>query len=164
MYEAIFVSPWPWWAAGPLIGLCVVGMYVLANKPLGVSTGLGTLCGLVGRTPLFRTAEYAQSWRLTFLVGILLGALASALLAGMPWPTMQMGRFDVVSGSIAVKAPLFFSGGILIGFGARLAGGCTSGHGITGTAMLAPSSLLATGCFMVGGGLVANVFVRSLGG
>jgi hypothetical protein len=165
MYEAIFVNPWPWWAAGPIIGLCVVAMYLLANKPLGVSTGFGTVCGIALRTPLFRSGEYAQSWRVTFLVGILFGALAASLLAGGAWPTLRMGSFDeVMSGSLAVKAPLFFTGGILIGFGSRLAGGCTSGHGITGNALLAPSSLLATGCFMAGGALVANALVRSLGG
>jgi hypothetical protein len=165
MYEAVFVQPWPWWAAGPAVGLCVLALYFLANKPLGVSTGFGTACGIVSSATVFQEEEYRQGWRLTFILGIFLGALVAAQLAGAAWPTQRMGRFDdVVSGSLSVKAPLFFAGGILIGFGSRLAGGCTSGHSITGVALLAPSSLLASGCFFAGGLLVANALTRALGG
>ena len=76
-----------------------------------------------------------------------------------------MGMFDtLVKAPFAVKAGLFTFGGVLIGFGTRLAGGCTSGHGIVGMAQLAPSSLIATGSFMASGFIVTNALWAVLGG
>ena len=82
MYDAIFVTPWPWWAAGPAIGLVVVLLAGVTGKALGVSTGYGSLCGLGSRLAFFDTREYRESWRLWFVVGLPIGGFAAALLAG----------------------------------------------------------------------------------
>ncbi len=60
MYEAVFVTPWPWWIAGPAIGLIVTLLAWLLGKPLGVSTGYGVVCAMGSRLPFFRTREYGE--------------------------------------------------------------------------------------------------------
>ena len=86
-------------------------------------------------------------------------------LAGTLAPTTSMGMFDVVfQAALPVRAAVFMLGGVLIGFGTRLAGGCTSGHGITGMSQFAPSSLIATGTFMATGAIVTNAIFFLLGG
>src|SRR3989442_8201147 len=64
MYEALFVTPWPWWIAGPAIGLVVTLLAWLLGKPLGVSTGYGVACALGSRLSFFRAKEYGEHWRL----------------------------------------------------------------------------------------------------
>ena len=100
-----------------------------------------------------------------FLAGIVLGGLIAAVLAGGPIPTTAMGMFDEIThATLPVKASVFVLGGVLIGFGTRLAGGCTSGHGIVGMSLLAPSSVIATATFMTTGAVVTNLAVFVLGG
>ncbi len=76
----------------------------------------------------------------------------AALLAGQGPIGLSAGAFDsLVTASVLPKALLFIAGDVLVGFGARLAGGCTSGHGIVGTALGARASLVAIALFFVGG-------------
>jgi len=157
--QAVFVDRWPFWAGGAAIGGFVLLFLAATGQALGVSTGFTDACA----APFDPQAR--RSWRLPFLVGIVGGGLLAALLSGGVAPTFAMGLFDtVVSASLPVKALVFGAGGVLIGFGARLAGGCTSGHGIVGMALRAPSSILATAAFMVGGFVVTNVLLRGFGG
>jgi hypothetical protein len=165
VYEAVFVAGWPWWIAGPAIGLVVVLLAWLTGKPLGVSTGYGTICALGSRVSFFQAKEYGERWRLAFIVGLPLGGLLAAGLAGSLTPTLTFGQLDALTrGSIAVKAALLFGGGLLIGAGARWAGGCPSGHTIVGIAQGARSSLVATLGFMVAGFTVFNLLYAGFGG
>jgi uncharacterized membrane protein YedE/YeeE len=166
MYEWLFVTPWPWWIAGPAIGLVVVGLALVTGKALGVSTGYGAVCALSSRAEFFRAPEYHETWRLWFLLGLPLGGLLATVLArGAYVPNLAYGGLDaLLDGSLAAKAVLLGTGGVLIGAGARWAGGCPSGHSIVGIALGAVSSLVATVSFMVGGLAAFNLLDALLGG
>lgn len=165
MREAIFVTPWPWWVAGPAIGVVVALLAWVTGKALGVSTAYGTACALGSRLSFFRAREYADTWRLAFVVGIPVGGAVAAVLSGGWTPTLALGGLDALAhGSLSFKVALLFVGGVLAGSGARWAGGCPSGHTITGIAQGAPSSLVATIGFMIGGFAVYNLLYAVLGG
>jgi uncharacterized membrane protein YedE/YeeE len=164
MVEAVFLTPWPWWAAGPAIGLVVVLLAWVAGKPLGASTGYGVACALGSRLPFFQAGEYRERWRLGFILGLPVGGLLASLPGGGVAPTLAYGSLDAwLGGSLPAKGALLFAGGLLIGAGARWAGGCPSGHSIVGMAQGAPSSVVATVGFMVGGVAVFNLLRALLG-
>ena len=155
---------WPFWLSGGAIGLFVVAFAWLTGKAVGVSAGYGSLCGLSSRLEFFRKKPYSESWRLWFILGIPLGGLAGAALSRRLGLNTVMGTFDTSVGfSPWLKVPVLLVGGALIGFGARWAGGCTSGHAIVGVAQGAKSSVVATMGFMVAGVFVANLFFWILG-
>ncbi len=155
--RAVFVERWPFWAGGLAIGAFVLLLLRGTGQPLGVSTGFADACGVATHP------ELRRSWRLPFIAGIVAGGLVAALLAGGPHATWSAGLLEAVTGaSLATKAALFTAGGALLGFGARLAGGCTSGHSILGVSLLAPSSLLATACFMAAGFAVTRLLLGGL--
>ncbi len=157
--ETVFVTRWPFWAGGIAIGLFVLVMLRVTGKPLGVSTGYEDACGAI-TSPTLR-----RSWRLPFIVGIVAGGTLAASLAGGVTLTATMGMFDeLVTASLPAKAAIFTGGGVLLGFGARLAGGCTSGHGIVGMSLLARSSIVATAAFMVSGFVVTHLVLRVIAG
>lgn len=152
-FQAIFVDRWPWYAGGAAIGAVVLALLYFENKLLGVSTGYSDVCALTS-DPTARA-----SWRMPLLAGIVLGGLAAALLAART-PTLAMGVFDTLwSANPAIKIGVLFGGGVLVGFGARTAGGCTSGHSIVGVAQGARSSLVATAMFMIAGFAVTHLVV-----
>lgn len=152
-YQSILVERWPWWVGGLAIGAFVLLLLWLDNKLLGVSTGYSELCALP------KDPSLQRSWRPRFLLGIVLGGAASALLAGQS-PTWAAGAFDeLIGASLLVKVPVLVTAGVLIGYGSRLAGGCTSGHGIVGTALGARASWIATALFMVGGFVTTNALI-----
>ncbi len=143
-YVAVFVTRWPWWLGGAAIAAVALALLFVENKQLGVSAGCGEVC----RLPVSASAR--ASWRPRFLVGIVFGGAIAALLGGRV-PTLAMGSLDQLVHGIGPKLALLFGSGLLVGAGARLAGGCTSGHGIVGTALGARASWLATALFMLGG-------------
>ena len=147
---------WPGWIAGAAIGVYLALQYYLTGKPLGCSSGYGNLCGAVTRTPFFRRGEFESrtSWRLWFTLGLPLGGVIGVLSSGgVIEPTFQMGALyeSVLPDSLALRAVYLVAGGVLIGLGARMAGGCQSGHAINGLSLLNPPSLLASAGFFVGG-------------
>jgi uncharacterized membrane protein YfcA len=144
LYAIVFEQRWPWWIGGLAVAAVALGLLFVENKQLGVSAG----CGELGRLP--HGPEARSSWRPRFLGGIVLGGMVAALLGGHA-PTLAMGSLDQLVHGTAPKLALLFGAGLLIGGGARLAGGCTSGHSIIGTALGARASWLATGLFMVAG-------------
>lgn len=151
-------AAWPAWLGGVAIGVFVLLFLVFGGRLLGVSTGYMDACQAV------TDKKARSSWRLPFMVGIIGGGLVAALTSGTFNPSFAMGMFDTVLGlPLALKALVFTGGGVMIGFGARLAGGCTSGHGIVGIAQMAPSSLVAMSAFMVAGVTVTNVLMRVIG-
>lgn len=151
------------WALGGLvIALVTLALQFVGNRSLGVSSGLEDLCAIVSDRPALRaTADEGSAWRLPFILGLFLGGLASALLAGGWSPTFAVEPLDAAARlSPAAKTAWFFAGGLCTGFGTRLAGGCTSGHGIFGMARLQPASLRATAAFMVVGAVTSNLLYR----
>jgi uncharacterized membrane protein YedE/YeeE len=131
----------PWFIAGPVIGLCVVALFALTNQRMGVTTSYVEMGNLIrGRAP-------SQAWRVWFFVGLAVGAAIVGILQGGLALGLSYGALGAIL-PIAVLIPVLFVGGTLIGYGARWAGGCTSGHGISGVSSLSPASFVATGTFM----------------
>jgi uncharacterized membrane protein YedE/YeeE len=134
-------DPLPWFVAGPLIGLCVVALYALTNHRLGVTTSYFQV-GL-----LLRRGFATEAWRVWFFAGLAAGSLMAALLRGGPTPSLGYGALALLV-PVGLLIPLLFLAGLVMGFGARWAGGCTSGHGISGVSSLSPASIAATATFM----------------
>jgi len=105
--------------------------------------------------------QKSNPWRLPFLIGLVGGGVLSAVLSGGWAPTWDLGMFDQYAGwGVGGKVALMFGGGALVGFGTRLAGGCTSGHCIFGISNLEKSGLVATIAFFGSGMLVTNLLYR----
>ena len=139
-----------WYIGGPLLGLCVVVIRLLLNARLGVTGGFSAV------------VERKLDWRAFFLFGLIVGAAAFALIAGGPdfhgygWLT------DTFTGSSRwVVGPILFVAGILIGFGAKTAGGCTSGNGLSGVSMSSVASLAATATFFATA-IVVSFVIKAL--
>lgn len=166
--------PWHWSVAGILIGLTVPLLYLIGNKPFGISSSFRHLCAacIPGKTPFFDYDWKKEVWNLYFVFGILLGGIVAVTLLKNPEPFKiaentqqqlanlgitqfsQMEPTDIFSFSGLATAKgfiLIVVGGFLVGFGTRYAGGCTSGHSITGISNFQVSSIVATICFMAGG-------------
>jgi len=157
------IQPYHWAAAGLALGVITLLLLWVTNQRLGISTGFENLCALVIKAPYFRRAEIAGSsgWRLPFLGGLVLGGFLSAATSGGWAPFWDLGIFDTTIGwGPAGKLAWMFGGGLLIGFGTRMAGGCTSGHGIFGISNLERASLEATLAFMAAGIVTSNLIYR----
>jgi uncharacterized membrane protein YedE/YeeE len=151
------LQPWPWYVSGPLIGLMIPALLLLAGRSFGVSTSfqhLGAICSPRSKLPYFSKYDWRNNnWRPVFVIGIMLGAfIGSTLLSATP---AQFLPDDYYSWSGLITLAM---GGILIGFGTRYAGGCTSGHTIMGLSSLKWPSLVASISFFIGGLLMVYVF------
>ncbi len=161
------VIVWPAWLGGLGIGLYLLTQHWASNRPLGCSLSYGSLCALGSRAPYFTSGEFARrdNWRLWFIIGIPLGGFVALLTSGGAWqPTLSMGAmYDaVLPQPLWAKATLLALGGVLMGYGARLAGGCTSGHAVAGVALLNPPSLLAAALFFASGLITVQLLFRVL--
>ena len=180
-------EPWPWYVAGPLIGLMVPVLLLIGGKPFGISSNLRHLCAATvpSGIPLFDYDWRREGgWNLLFVLGIADGgpgrgraapaarihgrdltatqrdlhALGLHDLSGLVprelfgWPALTSGRGWLTLGL----------GGLLVGFGSRWAGGCTSGHAISGLATFQVPSLIAVVGFFTGGLLMTHVIMPSL--
>ncbi len=170
----LLISPWPWYVSGPLIGLVVPALLLAGNRAFGVSSNLRHLCAIGAPVrPEFLRYDWrgAGGWNLAFLAGAVLAGACIGWL--MPSPTLGLSEQtlrDLAALGIAdrtgyVPESLFswpslltlrglvmiVGGGFLVGFGTAYAGGCTSGHGITGLAALQLPSLVAVCGFFAGG-------------
>ena len=144
------MQPWPAWVSGILIGFVVPLLYILAGKDFGISTSLqqvGAMCVPNSRLEYFSKYDRRGGlWTLVFAIGIATGGCIGArLLSAQPIEFLP-SSYASVSGALKLLV-----GGFLIGFGTRYAGGCTSGHSITGISNLNWPSLVATIFFFVGG-------------
>lgn len=167
-------QPWPWYVAGPLIGLTVPALLLIGNKSLGISSSLRHICAacLPVNIPFFRYNWKQEAWNLFFVAGIVTGGfLATQFLANPKAITVASATETALRGYgirdfsgllpadlfatanvFTLKGLFFFViGGLLVGFGTRWAGGCTSGHAIMGLSTLQWPSLVATISFMIGG-------------
>ena len=159
------LAPLHWAVAGIGIAGVMLALLFLASNRLGVSTGYEDICSLVVPAPYFRRAAIVsgREWRLPLLAGLVIGGAVSAVLGGGWEPTWSLGIFDTAIGlGPAGKLAWMFVGGLFIGFGTRLAGGCTSGHGIFGLANLEMPSLLTTVSFMAAGVVTTHIIYRVL--
>jgi uncharacterized protein len=157
------LPPIHWAFAGAGIAAITLALVFGASRRLGISTGLEDMCGLVLRQPYFHRSAIrsGREWRLPFLAGLVLGGFLSAVLSGGWTPTWSLGMFDSVIGLGPVgKLVWMFVGGLFIGFGTRLANGCTSGHGIFGLSNFELPSLVATLSFMAGGIATTQLLYR----
>lgn len=178
-------SPWPWYIAGPLIGLMVPLLLLLGNKSFGISSSLRHICAacLPAKIPFFQYDWKKESWNLFLVAGVLLGGTIAATVLASNEPVAvsdklkdELNTYGVHDYSNLVPVELFnfenllslkgfvlmVVGGFLVGFGTRYAGGCTSGHSIMGISTLQWPSVIATICFMIGGFIVANLVLPFL--
>ncbi len=143
------MQPWPWWFSGILIGLTVPMLFLLAGKAFGISTSfqeIGAMCAPGKLEYLTRHKWRSGIWTVVFALGIMVGSfIAVQFLSSDP---VEFLPISFVSAGGAIRLLI---GGVLIGFGTRYAGGCTSGHAITGISNLSWPSLVATIFFFVGG-------------
>ena len=168
------LQPWAWYVSGPLIALSMFAMFYF-GKRLGISSNLETLCSIGGAGKLvayFKFDWRKNKWNLAFMLGLVFGGfLSSNYLSNtnevaiseqtkvdlkelgfnnagktyMPTEIFSTDSLNLKTISILLIA------GFLIGFGARYAGGCTSGHAIVGLSMLEMPSLIAVIGFFIGG-------------
>jgi uncharacterized membrane protein YedE/YeeE len=156
-------APLHWAVAGAAIAVVTLVLLFVANRRLGISAGFEDVCSLVLRQPYFVRGDLlaARSWRLPFVGGLVLGGFLSAVSSGGWEPIWSLGMLDQAIGlGPAGKLAWMFVGGLFIGFGTRLAGGCTSGHGIFGLANFELPSLVTTVSFMAGGVVTTQVLYR----
>ena len=159
------LPPLHWALAGIGIAGVTLALLLLANRRLGISTGFEDICSLALPLPYFQRAAVTsgRGWRLPLLAGLVLGGFLSAVLGGGWQPTWALGLFDEAIGlGPAGKLAWMFVGGLFIGFGTRLAGGCTSGHGIFGLANLELPSLVTTISFLGAGIVTTQIVYRVL--
>jgi len=173
-------EPWPWYVSGPAIA-CIMGILIFSGKTFGFSANLSNICAMLGAgkwVPYFRFDWKKQGWNLLFLTGSVLGGyIASHYLQSTeaislsPSTISDLRKLNIPfdgelePGSIfnwsylfTVKGLIvFLGGGFLIGFGTRYAGGCTSGHAITGLSSLQFPSLIAVIGFFIGGLLTTHL-------
>ncbi len=170
----ILRQPWHWSIAGILIGLTVPLLYLIGNKPFGISSSFRHICAacLPGNILYFKYDWKKETWNIFFVIGILIGGIVGSTVLANPNPIViasstqqQLMQLGVKEFSQLVPTDIFsftglltingfiliVVGGFLVGFGTRYAGGCTSGHSITGISNFQLSSLIATICFMIGG-------------
>lgn len=181
MLEAIR-NPWPWYVAGPLIGLTVPVLLIIGNKSFGISSSLRHICAACfpANIPFFKYEWTKEIWNLFFVGGIVVGGMVAVTLLANPNPIIihpdlanELAGYGITNFDSMVPTDLFnwhavltlrgfimmVLGGFMIGFGTRYAGGCTSGHSIMGLSTLQWPSLVATCCFMIGGIIMANVLL-----
>lgn len=177
----VLLQPWPWYVAGPLIGLFPLILLLLGNKLFGVSSNLRHVCAAIyPRGIAYFRYDWRRegAWNLAFALGILVGGFIAGALLRNPAPVaiaaqtkadlLALGIRDFagfVPTDLFVWASLLSArgwavlagGGFLVGFGTAYAGGCTSGHGLSGVADLQVPSIIALVGFFAGG--VAGTFL-----
>lgn len=171
----IILQPWPWYVSGPMIAL-IMFLLLMVGKNFGMSSNLRTLCTICGadrKAEFFRFNWKEQKWNLVVVLGAIVGGFIGAHLlspshvvdisadtianlkglgfesAGTAYLPTELFSLESLTNikSLAVLA----IGGFLVGFGARYAGGCTSGHAISGLSDLQIPSLIAVVGFFIGG-------------
>jgi uncharacterized membrane protein YedE/YeeE len=167
--------PWPWFVTGPLVGLVAVSLLAIGNKQFGVSSNLRHVCAAIvpGNVAYFKY-DWRRTglWNLAFILGVVAGGFIGGVLLASPHPVAitpgaqaSLATLGIKDFSGLVPRELFtwhvlltlkgfamvVGGGFLIGFGTAYAGGCTSGHGITGLADLQLPSLITVISFFAAG-------------
>jgi len=162
---------WTPYAVGAGIGVLSWIVFAVVNQPIGITTAASQIAGgiaipILGAEAVARNTYWAKTvpqidYGTLFLVGTLLGAFVSAMVSGrfrLEWvPEVWRERFG---GSVAARMAVAFVGGAIAMYGARMAGGCTSGHGISGGLQLAVSSWTFVAVMFATGSAAAAVLFR----
>lgn len=158
-------AAWSPYFVGAAIGVLCWLTFYFSDERIGASSFYAQIAGFLGKVVMprhtaklqyFKEKPPSVSWEFVFVVAVIIGGALGALMGGEfanEWlPPLWVARFG---DNIALRAMLAFAGGMLMAFGARLAGGCTSGHGISGTLQLNLGSWISVICFFIGGVAVA---------
>ena len=181
LYEFLIVNPWPWWFSGLMITF-IMYLLLFFGKSFGMSSNLRTMCSIGGGrlVDFFKFDWKAQIWNLVVAGGAMIGGFIFIQFIN-PNPTVDISpetiaslkeiNINVVAGNVSHFPEEIFSwhnlftfqgimfivvSGIFVGFGTRYAGGCTSGHAISGLSNLQIPSLIAVVGFFAGGLLMVN--------
>lgn len=177
----ILYEPWPWYVSGPLIAM-TMAVLILLGKRFGMSSNLETLCSMGGAgrfVDYFKVDTQPRRWNLTVVVGAIIGGFIAAnylssdnqvaisertseklKLLGFKSNSeayLPTELFSIESFSEPKTLLILIVGGFLVGFGARYAGGCTSGHAISGLSDLQLPSLIAVIGFFAGGLIMVHL-------
>ncbi len=158
---------WSPYIVGIGIGVLSWFTFIISGKALGCSTSFARSAGMIekllgadGKATKVYFQEYPPvvDWQWMLVLGMVIGAFFSAILSGdfkLVWiPSRWEAAFG---GGVALRMAVAVLGGVFLGFGSRWAGGCTSGHGISGTMQLAVSSWISAICFFIGGVVTAHL-------
>ena len=159
---------WSPYAAGIGIGLLSWLSFLISGKPIATSTTFARTGGMIEKMitgekatqrPYFKKIKLRINWQWMLVIGVVIGSFLSSVLSGDfqigVWvPTLWASAFG---DSEILRVLVAALGGIILGFGARFAGGCTSGHGISGTLQLAVSSWVSAIFFFIGGIITAHI-------
>lgn len=182
----LILQPWPWYVSGPLIGLMVPALLFLGSA-FGISGNLETICSMAGAgrvSDYFKVDIKSRLPRFFFAIGSIIGGFVAAQLltndgysvdlTDAAVSTISSYGISNFSGLQPVElfswefltswqgALLLCLGGFLIGFGTRYAGGCTSGHSITGLSSFQWPSLIATIGFFIGGLITTHFLLPAI--
>lgn len=159
--EWLTMERWSPYGVGIGIGILSWITFLLSDKPIGGSTAFSRTSGMIERffrgkqaleKPYYQKFPAEIDWEWMLVVGVLAGASISATLSGQfRWVWVPPKWADTFGPFFLPRWLASLIGGMFLGFGARWAGGCTSGHGISGTLQLAVSSWIAALCFFAGG-------------
>ena len=182
----LILNPWPWYVSGPLLGL-VMALLVYFGKTFGMSSNLRTMCTILGAdkfSNFFKFDWKEQSWNLIVVVGAVVGGYIAVnflsneavtdlnpktiselndlgfKIAGSTLVPNEFYAYEAISSFKGIL--ILIIGGLLVGFGTRYAGGCTSGHAITGLSSLQKPSLIAVIGFFIGGLIMTNLLLPIL--
>jgi len=171
--EFLSTVRWSPYLVGIGIGILSWFSFLISKKPIACSTSFAKTSGMIGRlfgkkkveqNPYYQKIGLSIDWQWMLVLGVIIGSLISALLSGdfnWQWvPSLWASTFGT---SPLLRVVVALIGGICLGFGARWAGGCTSGHGISGTLQLAVSSWISAIFFFIGGIIVAQLIFNVIG-
>ncbi len=163
---------WSPYVVGAGIGILSWIAFVLSDKPIGCSTAFSRTSGMIEKLwrgkkvhnkPYYQKFAPVIDWEWMLVVGVIVGAFLSSRLSGtfaLEWVPAQWQA--AVGDHAVVRWAVALIGGVMMGVGARWAGGCTSGHGISGTLQLAVSGWLAAMSFFAGGIAAAMLLYKVL--
>ncbi len=164
---------WSPYAAGIGIGILSWFSFLISRKPIACSTTFARTSGMIEKLfrgervdlkPYYQKIGLVVDWQWMLVVGIILGSLVSAVLSGdFQWQWVPSTWAAAFGNDPLPRVIVALVGGVCIGFGARWADGCTSGHGISGTLQLTISSWISTICFFIGGIVTAHIIFRIIG-
>ncbi|MBN2346987.1 MAG: YeeE/YedE family protein [Candidatus Aminicenantes bacterium] len=169
MMEFLTRARWSPYAVGVGIGILSWFTFLISKRPIACSTTFAKLGGMIetllrgdraGQRPYYQKLRLVVDWQMMLVLGIVIGSLLSALLSGdFHWQWVPAAWEGAWGARPLLRVVAALLGGVIIGFGARWADGCTSGHGISGTLQLAVSSWISAVCFFIGGILAAYVIL-----
>ena len=180
--KELLSQPWPWYVAGPLIGMMVPGLLILGNKSFGISSSLKHICAacIPNNVSFFQYDWKKEIWNIVLALGIIFGGVLGGIIFQNPNPVQISASTIADLNTLGIKDYaglhpmevfsfqslltlkgfiLIVVGGFFVGFGTRYANGCTSGHSIMGMSNLQLPSLIATCCFFAGGLLMTWVLL-----